>query len=134
MKQLLLALLTAVTVTALAGIAQAQYGPGGRYRPAKVSALIDHVHEDFNVGIRIWHMSIDDREKLRSADRQLQEFARQWQHGRFQAPILVSSLALIERVLDTNRVAGREREALEVDLDQLRQMKEAFAKHEVGTK
>lgn len=131
MKRLLPALLTAVIVTALAGIAQAQYGPGGRYRPAKVSALIDHVHEDLNVGIRVWSMSLEDRDKLRSQDRKLQEFARLWQHGRFQAAALNSSLGLIQRVLDGNRVVGREREALEVDLEQLRQMKDAFEHHQI---
>jgi hypothetical protein len=123
----------AAIVIAAAMPMHAQYGrPDGPYRPEAVSALIDRVHDDLNRGFNVWHLSRGDRDRLDSAERQLRNFAKDWYHGRFGKADLDRSIGSIQHVLDDNRLRGRERDALWDDVTQLRRMREAYDRHEIG--
>jgi len=115
MRRTLRGFLGGVVLVFLAATSQAQFGPEGRYRPEKVSALID-------------------RERLNHAERQLRDFARHWQHGRFAKANLDASIGDVQRVIDDNHLSGRERDALWNDVEELRRMREAFDRHEIGNR
>jgi hypothetical protein len=113
--------------------AHAQYGPaGGPYQPDSVSSLIDKVHTDLNQGYDRWHLSHGDRERLNRAEKRLREFANDWRHGKFDKGDLDDSISAIQHVLDNNHLAGPERDALWSDVEQLRNMREAYDRHEIG--
>lgn len=112
---------------------QAQNGPrGGPYRPESVSALVDRVHEDLNRGYEVWHLRDGDRDRLTHAEHQLRNFAHDWERGKFDKGDLDQSIASIQHVLDNNRLNGRERDALWSDVENLRRMREAYDRHEIG--
>jgi len=134
MKTLLCVLLGSVTLVSVTGIAQAQYGPQGRYRPEAVSALIGRVHEDLNRGFAVWHLHGGDRGRLVHAERQLREFAEYWRHGRFDRPNLTGAIRAVQRVIDDNHLSGRERDALWNDVEELRRLREAYDRHEIGAR
>jgi hypothetical protein len=111
----------------------AQYGPeGGPYYPDKVDALIDRVHNDLNQGYQVWHVNEGDRKRLNSAGQQLRDFAKQWRAGKFDKDKLGDSISAIQHVLDDNHLSGAERDALWSDVEQLRRMREAYDRHEIG--
>jgi len=120
------------TLLVLGSLAQAQYGPGGIYHPRSVSAMIDRVHGDLNRGYRGWHVSHEDRKRLDHAEHELRDFARKWNRGRFDKGELDDAIGSIQHVVDNNHLSGRERDALYNDLDQLRNMREAYNRHEIG--
>ena len=134
MRRTLRGFLGGVVLVFLAATSQAQFGPEGRYRPEKVSALIERVHEDLNRGYAVWHLRHGDRERLNHAERQLRDFARHWQHGRFAKANLDASIGDVQRVIDDNHLSGRERDALWNDVEELRRMREAFDRHEIGNR
>ena len=111
---------------------RAQFGPRELYRPEAVSALVDRVHEDLNRGYEVWHLRNSDRDRLTHAEHQLRNFARDWSRGRFDKDDLDQSIAAVQHVLDNNRLNGRERDALWNDVEQLRRMREAYDRHEIG--
>jgi hypothetical protein len=119
-------------VVLAAGIAQAQFGPEGRYRPESVSALIGRVHEDLNRGYAVWHLRGGDRERFNRAEHQLRDFAEHWRHGRFDKGNLDGAIGAIQRVLNDNHLRGGERDALWADIGELRRMREAYDRHEIG--
>jgi hypothetical protein len=119
-------------VMALAATGQAQFGPEGRYRPETVSALIGRVHEDLNRGYEVWHLRGGDRARLTHAERQLRDFAEHWRHGKFDKGNLGRSIGDIQKVIDDNHLSGRERDALWNDVEELRRMREAYDRHEIG--
>lgn len=111
----------------------AQYGArGGPYQPDSVSALIDRVHVDLNHGYNAWHLSHGDRDRLTHAEHQLRNFDKDWRRGKFDKGDLDDSIAAIQHVLDHNHLTGRERDALWEDVTQLRRMREAYDRHEIG--
>jgi hypothetical protein len=110
----------------------AQFGPRELYRPESVTALVDRVHEDLNRGYEVWHLSNGDRDRLTHAEHQLRNFSRDWSRGRFDKDDLDQSIAAVQHVLDNNRLNGRERDALWSDVEQLRRMREAYDRHEIG--
>ena len=122
------------TVLALFGAtAHAQYGqPGGPYQPDSVSAVIERVHSDLNRGYDVWRLPSGDRERLDKAGKQLREFASDWRKGKFDKGDLDDAIGAIQKVVDKNRLAGAERDALWSDVEQLRQMREAYNRHEIG--
>lgn len=126
---------TLMTLALLAGgaLLHAQFGPPeGPYRPERVSALIERVHADLNRGYEAWHLRDGDRDRLNHAEQQLRNFARDWNHGRFDKGDLDQSIASIQHVLDNNRLSGPERDDLWRDVEQLRGMREAYDRHEIG--
>jgi hypothetical protein len=111
----------------------AQYGPeGGPYYPEKVDGLIDRVHEDLNHGYQVWKVNDGDRKRLNHAGEELREFAKQWHQGKFDKGKLDDSIGAIQHVLNDNHLAGSERDALWSDAEQLRRMREAYDRHEIG--
>jgi hypothetical protein len=122
-----------IALVACATIGFAQYGAeGGPYYPEKIDALIDHVHVDLNHGYETWKVSDGDRKRLNHAGEQLREFAKQWHKGKFDKGNLDDSIGAIQHVLDENHLQGKERDALWEDVEQLRHMREAYDRHEIG--
>src|SRR5581483_7314687 len=112
MKKISTVLLAGAISLGVAGLADAQFGREGRYRPESVSALVDRVHEDLDRGYRAWHLSGGDRDRLTHAEHQLRDFARHWREGRFDKGNLDDAIAAVQHVLDNNHLSGRERDAL----------------------
>ncbi len=113
--------------------AMAQYGPaGGPYQPDSVSGLVDKVHTDLNQGYDHWHISNGDRDRLNKAEKRLRAFVADWHHEKFDKGDLDDSISTIQHVLDNNHLAGAERDALSSDVDRLREMREAYDRHEIG--
>jgi hypothetical protein len=124
---------SAIAGLLMLGAAQAQYGrPGGPWQPDSVTALVDRVHDDLNRGYGVWHLHGGDRDRLNNAERQLRNFEHDWRRGRFDKGDLDSSISSIQHVLDNNRLSGRERDALWNDVEELRHMREAYDRHEIG--
>jgi hypothetical protein len=116
----------------LAPLAHAQFGPENRYSPSQVDALIDRVHEDLNHAYGVWHFSDSDRDRLNNAEKQLREFAQKWSHAKFDKGELDDAIGAIQHVLDNNRLPAESRDALSDDVTQLRRMREAYDRHEIG--
>ncbi len=115
-------------------LAHAQYGPpNGPYQPDSVNAMVDRVHTDLNQGYDHWHLAKGDRERLNNAEKKLRGFATDWRRGRFDKGDLDESIASVQHVLDNNHLAGPERDALWSDVEQLRHMREAYDRHEIGS-
>jgi len=132
MKLLFGMLAAVVTLTTMAATAKAQFGRDQRYRPEAVSALIDRVHEDLNRGYAVWRLSGGDRDRLTHAEHQLRDFANRWREGKFDKGKLDDSISAIQHVLDDNHLRGGERDALWNDVEQLRRMREAYDRREIG--
>jgi hypothetical protein len=134
MRQILHLLLAAAAIVSFGSLARAQYGAaGGPYQPDSVSALVEKVHTDLNGGYDRWHLAKDDRERLNKAEKRLRAFASDWRHGKFDKGDLDDSISAIQHVLDKNHLAGPERDALWSDAEQLRHMREAYDRHEIGS-
>jgi hypothetical protein len=113
--------------------AQAQYGPRDMYAPRSVSVLIDRVHIDLNRSYEGgWRFTHDDRKRLNHAEHELRDFARKWYRGRFDKDELDEAIESIQHVVDNNHMPPRDRDALYGDLAQLRGMREAYDRHEIG--
>jgi len=103
-----------------------------RYDPASVSALVDQVHTDLNRAYSSWHLSGGERDRLNHAEKQLREFAQKWSDHHFDKGQLDDAISSIQHVLDNNKMTGRERDAISDDVTQLRNMREAYDRHEIG--
>jgi hypothetical protein len=125
---------SALILATLSAIGQAQSGPEGRYRPEAVSAIVDRVHEDLNRGYGVWHLQHGDRERLNHAERELRDFAKHWEHGKFDKGNLDGATGDVQKVIDENHLSGGERDALWNDLEELRRMREAYDRHEIGNR
>ena len=133
MSYLRIGCLIAISTFGLGTLAQAQFGPpGGPYQPDAVSSLIDRVHEDLNRGYNVWHLHGDDRGRLNHAEAQLRDFSKEWRKGKFDKGNLDDSIKAVQHVLDDNHLSGSERDALWSDVEQLRRMREAYDRHEIG--
>jgi hypothetical protein len=134
MQRVLRALTVGGALIGLGALAAvAQYGPaGGPYQPDSVSALVDRVHTDLDQGYNRWHLSGGDHDRLNKAEKRLRAFVAEWRHEKFDKGELDDSISTIQHVLDNNHLAGAERDALSSDVDQLRQMREAYDRHEIG--
>jgi len=123
-------------VTALlsfAGLSSAQYGrAGGPYQPDSVSSLVEKVHSDLNRGYEQWHLAKGDRDRLNDAEKQLREFEKDWRKGKFDKGDLDEAIEAVQHVLDKNRLSGSARDAIWNDVEQLRGMREAYNRHEIG--
>ena len=132
MRQRLRGFLGGAILVTLAATGQAQFGPEGRYRPEAVAAIIDRAHEDLTRGYAVWRLRKGDRERLTHAERQLRDFANHWQHGKFDRGNLEGAIGDVQKVMDENHLSGRERDALWNDIEELRRMREAYDRHEIG--
>jgi hypothetical protein len=116
----------------LTGIGRAQFGPGPKYEPNEVTALVDQVHTDLNHAYGVWHFSDDDRERLNRAEKDSREFAQKWAKGKFDKGQLDGVISSIQHVLDNNKMPEDARDAISKDLAQLRNMRTAYDHHEIG--
>lgn len=113
--------------------AYAQYGPpNGPYQPDSVTSMVDKVHTDLNQGYGHWHLARGDRDRFNNAEKKLRGFAADWRRGKFDKGDLDESIASIQHVLDNNHLEGPERDALGSDVEQLRQIRQAYDRHEIG--
>ncbi|MDP9170813.1 MAG: hypothetical protein M3N54_09370 [Acidobacteriota bacterium] len=103
-----------------------------QYAPDAVSGLVEKVHVDLNHGYDVWNLSHGDRDRLTHAEHQLRSFAEDWRHGHFDKGDLDSSIGAVQHVLDNNHLTGRERDELWRDVEQLRGMRAAYDRHELG--
>jgi hypothetical protein len=113
-------------------LANAQYGREGRYEPRSVSALVDQVHADLNRSYEGWRFTNGDRKRLDHAEHELRDFAKKWYRGRFDRDELDEAIGSIQHVVDNNHMDPRDRDALYDDLAQLRGMREAYNRHNIG--
>ena len=111
----------------------AQFEPGARYDAGSVSSLVDRVHTDLEHAYRVKHFSGDDRDRLNHAEKELREFARTWDKGKFDIGRLDDAIDSIHRVLDKNKLPETERAALSEDVTQLHRMREAYKNREIRT-
>jgi hypothetical protein len=103
------------------------------YEPREVSALVDRVHTDLSRAYGGgWHFSNNDRRRLDHAEQELHDFARQWSRRQFDKGELDEAISSIQHVIDNNRMPQGNREALFSDVEQLRGMREAYDRHEIG--
>jgi hypothetical protein len=112
--------------------ARAQFEERPHYDPHSVSVLVDRVHSDLNHAYGVWHFSDDDRDRLNHAEKELREFAQKWDGGKFDKDGLDDAISSIQHVLDNNRMPRADRDALSGDVSQLRRMREAYDRHEIG--
>ncbi len=132
MNRNLIAALAASIFLMLPPLARAQFEGGPRYDARAVSALVDRVHSDLDHAYGVFHFSNDDRERLNHAEKQLREFARKWDGHKFDKSALDESISSIQHVLDNNKLPQRDRDAISDDVAQLRNMREAYDRHEIG--
>ena len=133
MRHIVTAFLFTAALVSLTTQARAQYGPdGGPYQPDSVTALVDKVHVDLNRGYDQWKLSNGDRERLNRAEKKLRTFEKEWRNAKFDKGDLDDAISAVQHVLDNNHLAGPERDALWNDVEQLRHMREAYNRHEIG--
>ena len=123
-------ILTAALLAA-ANLTYAQFESEPKYDSSTVMALVDRVHNDLNQSYKERHFSSDDRDRLNKAEKELREFAKKWQGGKFDKGQLDDAIESIQHVLDHNHLASGERDAVSDDVSQLRKMREAYNKHEI---
>jgi hypothetical protein len=132
MNRLNIATFVATAVLTAAPLANAQFGPENRYSPSSVTALIDRVHGDLNAAYSAKRFSGAERDRLNNAEKQLREFSQKWTNAKFDKGELDDAIGAIQHVLDNNRMPVGTRDALSDDVAQLRQMREAYERHEIG--
>src|SRR5260221_10427714 len=126
-----LLLATALTV----GLsAQDRFGPEVKYDSSSVTALVDRVHTDLDHAYGRFHFSNSDRDRLNNAEKQLRDFAKKWEGGKFDKGELDDAISSIQHVLDNNKLHEEDRTALSDDISQLRRMREAHDRHEIEPK
>ncbi len=149
MSRLFTGLLLMSAFTAVSAFAQPQYGappdpryggpPNGRYgqnnvyAPDGVSGLIRRVHADLNQAYNGgWRFDKRDRGRLDNAEKQLRDFARKWRRGNFDKGELDDAIESIQHVLNHNDMPPRDRANLDRDVNELRGMREAYNRGEIG--
>src|SRR5580658_8273419 len=123
--------LTVTTLLAAATLAHAQFGPEPKYDAGSVSVLVDRVHADLNHAYGEWHFSDADRDRLNHSEKELRDFAKKWEAGKFDKGQLDGAIDSVQHVLDNNKMPTGDRDALSEDLSQLRRMREAHDRHEI---
>jgi len=108
---------------------QFEQRPG--YDPQAVSALVDQVHSDLTRAYSVWHLKNGDRDRLNEAEKKLREFAQKWQDGHFDKGELDDAIGSIQHVLNDNHLHGDDRAAIDNDVNRLRNMREAYDRHEI---
>lgn len=132
--------LLAASLLASGALALAQYAPqyrqapydASQYSPGWASDLIDHVHRDLYSAYEVWRFSGGDRRRLDHAEHELRDFTGKWNRGRFDKGELDDAIGAIQHVVDNNRMPPRARGALEDDANQLRGLREAYDRGQIG--
>src|SRR5258708_25904971 len=114
--------------------AQDRFGPEVKYDAVSVTALVDKVHSDLDHSYTRFHFSNSDRDRLNKSEKQLRDFAKKWEDGKFDKGELDDAISSIQHVLDNNKLRAEDRDALSDDVNQLRRMREAHDRHEIEHK
>lgn len=130
MRNLLTTVLATAALLTFGTIARAQFGT--RYAPSEVSALIDRVHADLNHAYESWRFTSGDRKRLDHAEHELRDFEKKWDKGHFDKGELDDAISAVQHVLDNNHMPPQSRDAIDGDVGQLRAMREAYDRHEIG--
>lgn len=126
-------LVTAAMLCAAATFSFGQFGDGPRYSPSEVTGLVGQVHTDLDQAYGGFKFTGDDRDRLNHAEKELRDFAQKWNTGKFDKDELDDAIASIQHVFDNNHLGGgAQRDAISNDLSQLRKMREAYDRHEIG--
>jgi hypothetical protein len=131
LHQLRTTILVSASVLLTGSFAFGQFERRSEYEPQAVNALVDQVHNDLNRAYSAWHLRYGDRDRLNNAERQLREFAQKWDNRRFDKGELDDAIGAIQHVLDNNRLEGHDRDAISDDVNRLRNMREAYDRHEI---
>jgi len=123
--------IAAATLLATATLMNAQFESEARYDAGTVSALVDRVHDDLNHAYGAWQFSDADRDRLNHSEKELREFAKKWEAGKFDKGQLDGAIDSVQHVLDSNNMPVRDRDGLSDDLTQLRRMRAAHDHHEI---
>ncbi|MBV8818188.1 MAG: hypothetical protein JO022_07505 [Acidobacteriaceae bacterium] len=129
MKKLNLIVPAALLAFALQAPAQFDHD---RYAPRSVNALVDRVHSDLDHAYNAWHFTGGDRNRLNKAEKELRDFASKWDRGKFDKGELDDAISAVQHVLDNNHLPEMDRNALSADATELRNMREAYDRHEIG--
>ncbi len=132
MNHFKLSAVAASILLACSPLALAQFGGGPRYDPASVSSLVDRVHSDLDHAYGVFRFPKDDRNRLNHAEKELREFAQKWNGRKFDKGELDDAIGSIQGVLDHNKLPPDDRNALSDDVSQLRDMRQAYDRHEIG--
>ena len=124
--------LTSALLLGGANFAKAQFGDHPTYDPDSVSALVDRVHSDLDASYNAFSYSKGDRNRLNNAEKQLRDFAKKWRANKFDKGELDDAVSAVQHVLDNNKLPPGNRDALSDDVNQLRRMREAYDRHEIG--
>ena len=123
--------IAAIVLMAFGLTAQAQFAPESRYGPGAVSSLVDRVHSDLDHAYEGFRFSNGDRDRLNHAEKELRDFATKWDRGSFDKGELDDAISSVQHVLDNNHLPHVDRDALSADVNQLREMREAYDRHEI---
>ena len=123
--------LISASVLLTGAFAFGQFENRPEYAPQAVNALVDQVHNDLNRAYTVWHLRNGDRDRLNNAEKQLREFAQKWDRHNFDKGELADAIGAIQHVLDNNRLEGHDRDAISDDVSRLRNMREAYDRHEI---
>ncbi len=124
-------ILVSASVVLTSSLAFGQFENRPEYSPHAVDALVDQVHNDLDRAYSVWHLKNGDRDRLNDAEKKLREFASKWDNHRFDKGELDDSIGSIQHVLDNNRLEGHDRDAISDDVNRLRNMREAYDRHEI---
>lgn len=130
-RRLCTTILVSASVLSMGSLAFAQFENPPEYSPHAVDALVDQVHSDLNHAYGVWHLKNGDRDRLNNAEKQLREFAQKWDNHHFDKGDLDDAIGAIQHVLNDNRLEGRDRDAISDDVNRLRNMREAYDRHEI---
>ena len=133
MKHTLRAIVLGAGLTIGGAVASAQYGAvNGPYQPGHVADLIQKIHADLGAGYASWHVNGGDRHRLNDAEKDLHRFADRWRAGEFDKGRLDGAIHGIQKVINDNHLMGPARDNLWADVEQLRNMRGAYDRREIG--
>lgn len=113
-------------------VAHAQFDGGPRYDAHSITVLVDRVHSDLDHAYTVWHFSNDDHDRLNHAEKELRDFSKKWNDNKFDKGELDDAISSVQHVLDNNKMPREQRDALSDDVGQLRNMRQAYDRHEIG--
>jgi hypothetical protein len=131
MKKIRLLMFAPALLLAFGSLAQAQFTGPEQYGPAAVTALVHRVHADLNHAYGGFRFTHSDRNRLNHAEKELRDFAMKWNRGNFDKGELDDAISSLQHVLDNNHLPVVDRDALSSDANQLRNMREAYDRHEI---
>jgi hypothetical protein len=94
----------------------------GPYNGAR--SLIDRVAEDLRHASRANHAKGKERERIENAQHHLSDFDRSLSRGKFDKDRLDEAIEDLKNVADHNTLTPEDRDALNADLRDLRQLRE----------